>query len=60
MTILETEMALVLRSRVAYPFVLGLNPRKTEVAALGSNFFLLVVRVPVKYRQPNTLKEVLS
>ena len=47
-------------SRVTHPFVFGLNPKKTKVAALGSSFFLLAVKVLVKHRQPNTLKELIS
>lgn len=60
MTFLEIEMALVLRSRVIYPFVFGLKPRKIEVVALGSNFFLLTIKVLEKHKQPNTLKEAIS
>jgi len=45
MTFLETKIALVLRSKVIYPFVFGLKPKKTEVAALGSSFFMLAIKV---------------
>jgi len=54
------KIALVLRSRVIYPLVFGLKPRKIEVSALGSSFFPLEIRVLEKHKQPNTLKEAIS
>lgn len=60
MTFLKKEMSLVFRSSVIYPLVFGLNPRKIEVAALGSSFFLLAFKVLEKHKQPNTLKEAIS
>ena len=60
MTFLKTKIAMVLRSKVIYPFVFGLKSKKTKVATLGSSFFLLVVKVLEKHRQPNTLKESIS
>ena len=60
MILLETEIDLVLRSKVIYLFVFGLKPKKTEVVALGSSFILLAVKVLEKHRQPNTLKYSIS
>ena len=56
----ETKIDLVLKSKVIYPVVCGLKPKKTEVAALGSSLFLLAIKVLEKHRQPNTLKDSIS